>query len=717
MSATQPTYNGVPFGQSGLKNTIPTTTGTFGAASFTGGFPNETMLPPTSGGIAPDGKDVNGILNQLSQHQVWLNAGGQYKYDATLVAAIGGYALGAVVQADDNSKSYVNTLAGNATNPNTGGANWSPWVTSSFLQTGSGAVVRTVQSKLEDVKCVFDFFTVAQIADVLSGSATLNVTTAITTALAAHRNLFFPAGTYLVSAIFIPANTNIVTSGLNTKFKQVPGTAVGTRIISIQGSNVTLGGHSLEGNIATDTNEQNHGLFIQSSSTLGNLENIFVGDIFGTNIRGDVVYFGQSVAAYTLKNVHFGHITFDNVYRNGVSCVSAQGFSIKSIVGKNIGLFDFDIESNAASGVCINGYIGYCKGRTVGFIGTTGTDYIDQIVADTLDLYYSASNSTPAYPPQGNSTDAVVVRNNKYIRINKLKAVGFARFAVAQVSGDPTLIGAIDIGSAELINCSSVDVTANSYINAANVTVGYLEVDMSANTGVKSIFYNFPNPIVQRARLTMQTNFNVFRASPFSSISYCTLVNSVGIIFNGSPNSTVKNSTFTCDRITSNSDNCNLENLTATATTNLFVTGDNHAVVNCVLNSTTYKNGVTGVTTPYLSPMRFGGNYLWMDTTGRWRVKAAAPSSDTDGFIFGSRLQGSTTYDPPSVAAGASTSTTVTVTSAALGDSVSASFSLPLGGLLMFAEVTATSTVTVRLYNPTGAPIDIASGTLTAKVV
>lgn len=172
MSLTTPSLNAIPFGTASLKNTIPDTTTGFGVASFTGGFPNETMLDPTSGGIAPDGKDFNGILNQLSQHQVWLNAGGQYKYDAALATAAGGYALGAVVQSDDNTKSYVNMLDGNSSNPNTGGANWSVWSDSGlraelalstgsslvgFLQSGAGAVLRTLQSKDRDVVSVKDF--------------------------------------------------------------------------------------------------------------------------------------------------------------------------------------------------------------------------------------------------------------------------------------------------------------------------------------------------------------------------------------------------------------------------------------------------------------------------------------------------------------------------------------------------------------------------------
>lgn len=79
-------------------------------------------------------------------------------------------------------------------------------------------------------------------------------------------------------------------------------------------------------------------------------------------------------------------------------------------------------------------------------------------------------------------------------------------------------------------------------------------------------------------------------------------------------------------------------------------------------------------------------------------------------------LSGSKTYDPPSVAAAGSTTTTVTVTGAALGDIAAASFSLSLGGLTVSAYVSAADTVTVVLANNTAAPIDLASGTLSARI-
>lgn len=78
------------------------------------------------------------------------------------------------------------------------------------------------------------------------------------------------------------------------------------------------------------------------------------------------------------------------------------------------------------------------------------------------------------------------------------------------------------------------------------------------------------------------------------------------------------------------------------------------------------------------------------------------------------RLAGETTYDPPNLAAGATTTTTVAVPGATLGWDASAAFSLSLSGLAMTAYVSAADTVTVVLFNPTAGAINLASGTLTA---
>jgi hypothetical protein len=79
-------------------------------------------------------------------------------------------------------------------------------------------------------------------------------------------------------------------------------------------------------------------------------------------------------------------------------------------------------------------------------------------------------------------------------------------------------------------------------------------------------------------------------------------------------------------------------------------------------------------------------------------------------------LTGSATYDPPSLADGAGATTTVTVTGAALGQFARAAFSLDTQGITITAWVSSTNTVSVRFQNESGGLLDLASGTLSARV-
>ena len=97
-------------------------------------------------------------------------------------------------------------------------------------------------------------------------------------------------------------------------------------------------------------------------------------------------------------------------------------------------------------------------------------------------------------------------------------------------------------------------------------------------------------------------------------------------------------------------------------------------------------------------------------TSGDYRGNVAVSSTATQP------LSGSTTWDPSSIAAGASASTTVSVTGAAVGDYVIPSFSLSLAGLVLTGYVSGANTVTAVLSNPTAGAVDLASGTLKVRV-
>lgn len=73
-----------PFADNGTFQVIPDNKAAEGRASFKEGFPTETQLPLSQGGIAPSRPDFNGILYMLSAMAFWQQSGGQWVYNATL---------------------------------------------------------------------------------------------------------------------------------------------------------------------------------------------------------------------------------------------------------------------------------------------------------------------------------------------------------------------------------------------------------------------------------------------------------------------------------------------------------------------------------------------------------------------------------------------------------------------------------------------------------
>ena len=98
-----------------------------------------------------------------------------------------------------------------------------------FTRASTDAVARSVQSKLQDQVCVFDFMTAAQVADVQARTLTLDTTSAIQAAINAAARIYFPAGAYLMNGQVLGAQdkyifgdgdlrTNFVGNSVNSSF-------------------------------------------------------------------------------------------------------------------------------------------------------------------------------------------------------------------------------------------------------------------------------------------------------------------------------------------------------------------------------------------------------------------------------------------------------------------------------------------------------------------
>lgn len=110
----------VPFSMSGAKNTIPVNASDQTLASYAIGFPPITAIPVASGGVPPTCKDFNGILYDLSNAIMWLQAMGVLPWDSTV-----SYPNGAFV-------SYNGDMYYSVSDDNVGitpGTNDAKWVT------------------------------------------------------------------------------------------------------------------------------------------------------------------------------------------------------------------------------------------------------------------------------------------------------------------------------------------------------------------------------------------------------------------------------------------------------------------------------------------------------------------------------------------------------------------------------------------------------------
>lgn len=126
----------------GYSRSIPLTQGSpgNGAASLNTGFPPETFTPPGSGGYAPDGRDVNGVLFPTTGWAQWFSAGGAVPWDSAFSSAVGGYPLGAIVaSATTFGLQWISMIDNNMAIPDMSGPDWMVWPYNLYANDSSGS--------------------------------------------------------------------------------------------------------------------------------------------------------------------------------------------------------------------------------------------------------------------------------------------------------------------------------------------------------------------------------------------------------------------------------------------------------------------------------------------------------------------------------------------------------------------------------------------------
>ena len=99
-----------------------------GRASLTDGFPPVNFDPIASGGIPPWGKDMNGLMKQVTQWLQWAEAGGPISFDSAFSTKIGGYPKGAfLLKKSTTDRYWISTADNNTADPDAAGANWLPF--------------------------------------------------------------------------------------------------------------------------------------------------------------------------------------------------------------------------------------------------------------------------------------------------------------------------------------------------------------------------------------------------------------------------------------------------------------------------------------------------------------------------------------------------------------------------------------------------------------
>lgn len=544
-----------------------------------------------------------------------------------------------------------------------------------FLQAGTGAVARTTQAKLRDHVDAFDFIPVALQAGIIAGSNTDDLSGYLQAALNTGRIVQLPCIglMWIASPLLVPAGGGIVGGGprsiikAKANFGDVPlirnanddPATMGARDYGLTFLNFKVDGNKAANSTGTEFSHCIHLLAVDGA----------VFDVWTVDPKGDGVLISYSRAfdessshpEIGCRGIH-GYIRSETAARQGVAITCCEAFDL-SIFAYRASLLGFDIEPDSATSYVRNGIVrlvalecGQAGSGTRGGCAISGTDSPGTGVADVRDI-------------------------------------------------DVTLEVDDCLGSAGFLWRDASLTVRGSIRNQTGQGVYGFESNVGASRVVLDLDINTTTSVGFLSRATSVTLNGSVRVKSAGEIGV-QIENAVGGVLQVWVDGAIAGAGL----YLSNTDNMTFPNA--------VIAGANNSGVELV--STSSGNRFPGLSS---TGSAFGWGFLEASGCNNNQATDARISGNNLGtaslqgaasIVTLEQVFGKATFDPGSLATGASTAVqTMTVTGAAVGYPAGATFSNNLAGVRLTSWASAADTLSYYFTNDVGAnPTDLSSGTV-----
>lgn len=570
-----------------------------------------------------------------------------------------------------------------------------------FRQDGTGAVVRTAQDKMREWVSVKDFGAV--------GDGSADDTVAIQAALTAHDHVLFPAGDYKLSGTISLKSGNVLLGAgySNTRiFRDTTVTPfdyfVGITVSGVKVSGIHFDGVAKLG--VTVAANRYCALRFWDNDTGNRSKDVVVEDCKFT-------YFTSAeFQPEGNRGVIALHFCDDAVVRG---CWFEDNRSTCVFYGstKNLRVLDnYCIGEQAPYDLIFQptqGLGSFCSG------GSEGCIIIGNRMRDTG---YTSINCGG----DGSVIANNVIRNPSYsgITINEGSATPARDLVISGNSIRDTFLSGISV-----FNADGFVIDGNSVVNARGAGNGQIRLFPTSDGVAWPKNGRISNNFIAGSSVTTLPGIRV-NAGENITVSGNTFFNNNSGVYIQATNAAAAISLDILGNLFKDNITFAVEAASTGSAAQLLNIDQNTVISSDIANKQATGFVINGaVSTARFGQNTFSANYntnLVESNFANRATKAVlvlnAAAIEHMKLLDAINYVGTATYDPASLASGAGATTTVSVPGAAVGDIVDVAFSQPLVGVQLWGWVSGPNVVSVRFHNQTGTAVDLASGTIAARV-